>query len=256
MPDTQINQSAPADSMVTKLLEADAELATTEATLTAQLRTIQEKRHSLQTVINLFSNENISLDQPVAAVIADIATSLTPDAELPELESVEVEEDIEAVEVEEDAEPVAVEEIAVAELAPNMTEAPSAEAQPAKRRGKRGGRKSTENQQAKKTTKSTSKKEKGERSQWWQQYLRAEFDKTSLPDVVSKVLHRQPDTVLEIPDIVDKAFVDEMPKDARSKVGNRVSTILSTGVKDNKWYRARTGQYSLSRSAAEASFVS
>ncbi len=46
--------SPTSNSIVAKLLEVDADLSVTEVELAAQLQSIQEKRHSLKTVISLF----------------------------------------------------------------------------------------------------------------------------------------------------------------------------------------------------------
>jgi len=86
--------------------------------------------------------------------------------------------------------------------------------------------------------------------------MRKEFAKTSLPEAVSDILHQQPDKIFEVPTIVDALFVDATPKDARNDARNRVSNVLSIGLKNNKWYRGKKGQYSLSQEAAKASVAS
>ena len=55
---------------VAKLLEADADLAAQEVELNTQLASVQEKRHSLKTVIDMFA--------PVDTATAPIATSAEP----------------------------------------------------------------------------------------------------------------------------------------------------------------------------------
>jgi len=54
VPNSQ-NLSDTSNPTVAKLLEVDALLATAEVELSAQLQSIQEKRHSLKTVIELFA---------------------------------------------------------------------------------------------------------------------------------------------------------------------------------------------------------
>jgi hypothetical protein len=78
---------------VAKLLEVDTELATTEVDLSAQLQSIQEKRLSLKTVIDLF-------------VPTDTATA-TPIATPPETRVAEAEAEV----AEEQAEPPAQDEV-------------------------------------------------------------------------------------------------------------------------------------------------
>ena len=65
-----MQNSTSSNPTVAKLLEADANLAATEAELNAQIQSIQEKRHSLETVIDMFA--------PVDTAAASIATSAEP----------------------------------------------------------------------------------------------------------------------------------------------------------------------------------
>ena len=51
---------------VAKLLEVDVELATQELQLNAQLQSIQEKRRSLKTVIELFAPTNTATTTAIA----------------------------------------------------------------------------------------------------------------------------------------------------------------------------------------------
>ncbi|NJO52604.1 MAG: hypothetical protein HC840_27965 [Leptolyngbyaceae cyanobacterium RM2_2_4] len=80
--------------------------------------------------------------------------------------------------------------------------------------------------------------------------------KTSLPEAVAYILHQQPNKVFEVPTIVDALFIEATPKDARNDARNRVSNVLSIGLKNNKWYRGKKGQYSLSQAAVKASVAS
>ena len=50
--------------------------------------------------------------------------------------------------------------------------------------------------------------------------------------------------VLEITTILNALFVEEMPKELRSKARERVSNVLSVGAKKGKWYRGLAGRYS------------
>lgn len=62
-------------------------------------------------------------------------------------------------------------------------------------------------------------------------------------------MQRQPHQVLEIAAILDAIFVDEIPPQVRSKARERVSNVLSVGVKKEKWYRGGAGSYSMSKAA-------
>jgi hypothetical protein len=70
------------------------------------------------------------------------------------------------------------------------------------------------------------------------------------------MLQSQPNQVFEISAIVDEIFVDEMPLTARNKARDRVSNILSEGTRKHKWYRGKSGCYSLSKAAAVANYTS
>ena len=61
MPNSQ-NPDDISNATVAKLLEVDTQLATTEAQLSAQLKSIQEKRRSLKTVIDLFAPTDIAME--------------------------------------------------------------------------------------------------------------------------------------------------------------------------------------------------
>ncbi|NET38870.1 MAG: hypothetical protein F6K19_43960, partial [Cyanothece sp. SIO1E1] len=97
-----------------------------------------------------------------------------------------------------------------------------------------------------------SKPKSTKRDSGWQQYTRTEFDDTSLPDIVELILQRQPNQVLEIPEVVSSIFVSRMPKDAQGRAHARISNILAEGARNGRWYRGRPGCYSMSKTAVAA----
>jgi hypothetical protein len=101
----------------------------------------------------------------------------------------------------------------------------------------------------KQRAKSLPKKKTSQEQETWQQYLRDEFSNATLAQAVSEVMQQQPEQVLEIAAIVDAIFVDEIPQGVRSKARERVSNVLSVGVKKEKWYRGAAGSYSMSTTA-------
>ncbi len=230
VPNSQ-NPSNISNPTVAKLLEVDAELATNEAQLSAQLQSIQEKRHSLKTVIDLFA----PTDTATATPIATPAQTTVAEAE--------------AEVVEEQAEPTA-EDVATPELDTSKTdttvdvETPTV---PATR--KQQSKKNSAPASKKQSAKSTPTKNPNKEQETWQQYLRSEFSNATLATAVSEVMQRQPHQVLETAAIVDAIFVDEIPPQVRSKARERVSNVLSVGVKKEKWYRGEAGSYSLSKAA-------
>lgn len=217
------------DVPLSKLLDIDSDLAAQEAQLVAELEAIQQKRKSLQTVLDLFSKTTAStagttvvpeqLATPESAISA-----IDVEAELPELEQ--------------DTPSAGVESNGTApDTSPSRNgRRTKSTAKPAKNQTRSG--------------KSTS------RGQDLQQYVRSEFDQSSLSQAVGKVLQQQPNDVVGIPEIIDTIFAEDTPKQIRSVASNRISTILSTGLKANKWYRGKTGHYSISESAASADLKS
>ena len=224
---TSSNTSNPT---VAKLLEADAFLATTELQLNAQLQSIQEKRRSLKTVIDLFAPTDSATATPI------VTPPETPVAE----ESAEV--------TNEQTEPT-TEDVVTLELdtpktdsttdakAPTVSDAPH-------RQAKKNSAPASKKQSAKSKSQNPSKE-----LETWSDYLRDEFSDATLSQAVSEVMQRQPEQVLETTAIVDAIFVDKIPRDVRSKARERVSNVLSVGVKKEKWYRGGAGSYSMSKGA-------
>ncbi|NJL38151.1 MAG: hypothetical protein HC899_16470 [Leptolyngbyaceae cyanobacterium SM1_4_3] len=204
------------DPTLVKLLEAESDLAAQAITLTSQMEALKEKRRSLQTVIGLFSSTGTATDL---------------------LENSETNGEVESTASVEDSSFESEEP-----LDESDAELPSKSGSSADR-----GRKSSKAAQTEKST---------GRDTAWRRYMRKEFAKTSLPEAVAYILHQQPNKVFEVPTIVDALFIEATPKDARNDARNRVSNVLSIGLKNNKWYRGKKGQYSLSQAAVKASVAS
>jgi hypothetical protein len=219
MPELNSN-SASVDPTVSKLLDVDADLSTQEAQLLAQLETVRDKRKSLQSVIGMFSPIPASADAPVVS---------QPTVEPPLTNAVPAAAEVTSVPVESNGS-------ATTASAPKKTRKPRATASKAKTPAK-----------APKKTK---------RGQDLQQYMRSEFESISLPQAVATVLQEQSNSVVGIPQIIESVFVEEIPKEMRSKASTRIANVLSAGLKENKWYRGRTGHYSISRNAAMADLTS
>jgi len=218
----QIEQ--PTDATLSKLLEVDAELAAQVAALTVQLEEVQEKRRSLQTVVAMFTPTDSS------AVLVE----QQPQTPTPEVNG-QLEPATEVLLEPSGGAPMAE---VNGEVTTDSSTEPSEEPQPSsgKRRSARVG----------KAAKPTG------RAKGWQHYLLPEFANLSLPEAVAVVLQHQGDEVFEASTIIDSLFVDEIPQAVRSEARNRIANVLSIGLKQNRWYRAKKGQYSLSREVAEA----
>jgi outer membrane protein TolC len=91
VPNSQ-NPTDTSNPTVAKLLEADAFLATSEAQLSAQLQLIQEKRHSLKTVIDLFAPTDTTTVTPIATPaqtpVAEAEVEVTEEQAKPSAEDV------------------------------------------------------------------------------------------------------------------------------------------------------------------------
>ncbi len=220
-----VEQSA--DVTLSKLLEVDAELAAQVTALTVQLENVQEKRHSLQTVMAMFtSTDNLAVleEQQPQTATAEV-NGLEPATEA-------------------SREPVNAAPVAElnGEVTTDSSPQPAEEPQlsSSKRRSPR----------ASKSSKSSGRSSKG-----WQHYLLPEFANLSLPEAVAVVLQRQGDEMFDVSTIVKAVFVEEIPQAARSEARNRIANVLSIGLKSSKWYRGKKGQYSLSPQSAKASLA-
>lgn len=232
MQNSQTSSDTP-NPTVAKLLEVDAELATTEAQLSAQLQSIQEKRKSLKTVIDLFAP-------------TDTTTTTTPIA-IPAAQTLVAPEQAEVTE--EQVEPTA-QDVVTPELdQPKTDSTADTEAPAVPDTQKQQARKNSSTASKKQSTKSTPLKKTSKKLETWHEYLKDEFSNTALATAVSEVMQRQPQQVLEIAAIIDAIFVDEIPRDVRSKARERVSNVLSVGVKKQKWYRGGAGSYSMLKTA-------
>lgn len=229
MPNSQ--NSLDTSNTVTKLLEVDAELERQEVELSAQLKSIQEKRHSLRTVIDLFAPINTA-----------IATPTVTQAQIPGAEA-EAEIDVKQ------AKPTA-QDVAASELDGLKTDTNTdAETLALPDKAKRQAKKNQSPASSKQSTKSLLKKKTNKELESWQQYVRDEFSNASLSEAVSEVMQQQSEQILEIATILDAIFIDEIPPEVRSKARERVSNVLSVGVKKEKWYRGEPGSYSMSKPA-------
>lgn len=216
------------NSTLAKLLEVDSQLADQEAQLRVQLQSVQEKRQSLKTVISLFTTADTPEEAPV---------------EEPRSLGAQTSSELETVNENLAGSPLENLADTTAEL---ETEAsPDTQSNGAKKQV-------VSSTKGNKTTKITQTAKTGKKSSRWQDYVRAEFSNTSLPEAVFSVLQRQSDRVFEIAAIMNAIFVDELPAEVRTKARRQVTNILSAGAMKNKCYRGQLGQYSISKTAVGA----
>lgn len=206
------SQSSKPDGILSTLAEADAALAAQEADLAAQLASVQEKRLSLRSVMDLFT----TTEGPTA--LADVAVDVSKIVAPPEAPAEET----------------------PAEAAP--AETPT--------RGRRGAKTTEAPAKGKRGRKGTAAKSQA--SENWQDYLQPQFRQTSLPSAIASVMEQQPDRLFGMVELIAAIFEPDLPKAVRNKARDRILNILSLGVKDGQWYRGRKGQYSVSRNAVES----
>lgn len=221
------NSTPDDNSTVAKLLEVEADLAAQEVQLNAQLVSIQEKRRSLKTVIDMFAPGDIATP---ASVVTLAPTAVTP-AETGSAE----------------AEPTDV-DVTPKALDDEKTDTP-ADAQVSAKGAKRQTKASSSPASSKPAKKSAPAKELSKAPNTWQQYVKDEFSDASLAEAVAQVMQQHSKQVIEIATIVDAIFTPEIPKQLRSTARERISNVLSVGAKSGKWYRGQQGKYSISKAA-------
>ena len=97
-----------------------------------------------------------------------------------------------------------------------------------------------------KTTKAKSKATKKDgRTATWQKYTLPGVGKQPMPEAVRLILATQPDKDFKIAEVMSALFKDTMPKNQYLKARNRISNILSGGVRDGQWYKGDRGAYRL-----------
>jgi NAD(P)-dependent dehydrogenase (short-subunit alcohol dehydrogenase family) len=214
---------------VAKLLEVEADLTAQEAQLNAQLVSIQEKRHSLKTVIDMFAPGD---DANAESVVTPAPTAVTP----AEVQNAEVE-----------AEPTDL-DVTSKELDGAKTDTP-ADAQVSAKGAKRQTKTNSSPDSSKPAKKSAPAKKPTQQADTWQQYVIGEFSNAPLSEAIAQVMQQHSERVVEIATIIDTIFAKQMPQELRTTARERVSNVLSVGVKRGKWYRGQAGRYSMSKAA-------
>jgi len=95
--------------------------------------------------------------------------------------------------------------------------------------------------------KSTGRKKakKDGRAATWQKYTRSGVTSQPMPESVRLILETQPDKDFKIAEVMSSLFKDDMPKAQYLKARNRISNILSGGVRNGDWYKGDRGAYRL-----------
>jgi hypothetical protein len=91
--------------------------------------------------------------------------------------------------------------------------------------------------------KKTSAKKTDGRTATWQKYTRPGVKNESIPDAVKLILETQPENDFKIVDVMSALFKEDMPKAQYLKARNRISNVLSGGVRAGDWYKGERGTY-------------
>ncbi|MEM9945811.1 MAG: hypothetical protein AAF810_07080 [Cyanobacteria bacterium P01_D01_bin.36] len=100
---------------------------------------------------------------------------------------------------------------------------------------------------ATKATKATTKKKKDGRTADWQKYTLSEMKDHPMPEAVKIVLATAPNKDFKIATVMSGLFKENMPKAQYLKARNRVSNILSGGVRDGEWYKGDRGAHRMNK---------
>jgi hypothetical protein len=81
----------------------------------------------------------------------------------------------------------------------------------------------------------------------WQTFMMDEFKGKPLTEVVEIVFNRSPQALMGSNELIGQIFSADIPKKERTSARDRLLNILSIGVNEKKWYRAKPGQYTLTK---------
>ena len=198
----------------------EAELAAQVSQLESQLASVREKLTGIRAVMPMF------------AEAADTSASIGAEELSAESEPIVEEETISSDELDEDATDVAESVI------PEVPKATKTKATKAK---KTAPKKATSSKKVS-AQKTTAKKKDG-RAASWQKYTRPGVKNASIPDAVKLILETQPENDFKIVDVMTALFTEDMPKSQYLKARNRISNVLSGGVRAGDWHKGDRGSY-------------
>ena len=216
-------------TVLPQLQTIEAELTSQEEQLAAQLASVREKLTGIRTVMPMFDG---TADTDATAVTEETSTNLveaaTPASDQPD-------------------EAAAVEEAPAVEEEPKATKTKATKTTAKKATAKKATVKQAtpKKEAAEKATasKKTTAKKKDGRTASWQKYTRPGVKNESIPDAVRLILETQPENEFKIADVMSALFKDDMPKSQYLKARNRISNVLSGGVRAGDWYKGNRGTY-------------
>lgn len=209
-----------AKAALPQLQEIESVLAAQETSMSKELSAIQEKLKGIRIVMSMFDG---SSDESISSLNASILSSvgsLSSTASAPKASSLEDSEESEEFEESTDKD--------------DSADGSDAVKTAVKKRAEK-----SESKQRKKV-------KKDGRAATWQKYTRTGVKQNSIPEAVRMVLETQPDKSFKIIEIMEALFEEGMPKAQYLKARNRISNVLSGGVRDGEWHRGERSSYRLS----------
>ena len=88
-------------------------------------------------------------------------------------------------------------------------------------------------------------KKKDGRAADWQKYTLPGVADQPMPEAVKLILSTRPDEDFKIAEVMSGLFKESMPKAQYLKARNRISNILSGGVRSGDWFKGERGTYRL-----------
>ena len=193
-------------TVLPQLEEIASQLAAQEEDLTAQLEAVQSKLKGIRAVLPMFDEDAVSPASPE-----------------PEISDSDADEKH-------------------TEAAKAKPSKPATKAKTTTRRTATKAKSSKAKSSKAKSSKAKSPKKDG-RTADWQKYTRPGVKNQSIPDAVKLVLATQPDKGFKIAEVMEALFKDDMPKAQYLKARNRVSNVLSGGVRAGDWHRGEHSTY-------------
>ena len=95
--------------------------------------------------------------------------------------------------------------------------------------------------------KKTASKKKDGRAAAWQKYALPGIGDRPMPESVQMILATQPEKDFRIAEMMSALFKENMPREQYLKARNRISNILSGGVRDGEWFKGDRGAYRLNK---------
>ena len=214
-------KNMPMSTIVLPQLQTiEAELASQVNQLEAQLSSVREQLTGIRAVMPMF------------AETANASASIAAEELTIESEPIVEDETISSDELEEDASVVAESDVSEA---PKTTKRKETEAK------RTASKKATSSKKAS-AQKTTAKKKDG-RAASWQKYTRPGVKNESIPDAVRLILETQPENDFKIVDVMTALFTEDIPKSQYLKARNRISNVLSGGVRAGDWHKGERGSY-------------